>query len=128
MQPACTPRTCQGGLRRRVGSIATLRAVQDNPDRSNLPFLCRSECGACCIAPSITTPFFGMPNGKRAGERCVHLDEANACRLFGRPERPRFCIDLRAEPSMCGADAAEAMAILDDLERRTGQTRVEPRP
>jgi Fe-S-cluster containining protein len=80
---------------------------------------CRTGCGACCIAPSITTPFLGMPNGKRAGERCVHLDAANLCSLFGRPERPRFCIDLRPEPSMCGSSDAEAMAILTRLERAT---------
>ncbi len=82
-------------------------------------FACRSGCGACCIAPSIATPFFGMPQGKRAGERCVHLDAQNACRLFGRPERPRFCAALRAEPAMCGRDAAEALAILTQLERDT---------
>lgn len=80
---------------------------------------CRSGCGACCIAPSIATPFFGMPRGKRAGERCVHLDDALRCRLFGRPERPRFCIDLQPEPAMCGADAAAAMAILTALEVAT---------
>lgn len=80
---------------------------------------CRTGCGACCIAPSITTPFHGMPNGKRAGERCVHLDAGNRCLLFGKPERPRFCSDLRAEPSMCGSDDSEAMVILTQLERET---------
>ena len=80
---------------------------------------CRAGCGACCIAPSITTPFFGMPNGKRAGERCVHLDAHNRCLLFGRAERPQFCSDLKAEPSMCGTSDAEAMAILGALERAT---------
>jgi len=84
-----------------------------------MTFLCRAGCGACCIAPSITTPFFGMPHGKRAGERCVHLDAHNRCLLFGRPERPRFCADLKAEPAMCGDSDAEAMAILNALERAT---------
>ena len=51
-------------------------------------FECRVGCGACCIAPSIETPFFGMPEGKPAGVRCVHLDEQNRCAIFGRPERP----------------------------------------
>jgi hypothetical protein len=87
---------------------------------TNAPaFSCRIGCGACCIAPSITTPFFGMPNGKRAGERCVHLDDAHACRIFGKPERPRFCSDLSPEPAMCGTNAGEALVILADLERRT---------
>jgi Fe-S-cluster containining protein len=80
---------------------------------------CRPGCGACCIAPSIATPFPGMPNGKRAGERCVHLGDDARCALFGRPERPRFCAELRAEPAMCGASAAEAFAILTELEART---------
>jgi hypothetical protein len=82
-------------------------------------FLCRAGCGACCIAPSITTPFRGMPNGKRADERCVHLDAGNRCALFGHPDRPQFCSDLKAEPSMCGSTDTEAMAILNSLERAT---------
>jgi Fe-S-cluster containining protein len=84
-----------------------------------MTFACRIGCGACCIAPSIATPFRGMPNGKQAGERCVHLDATNRCALFGHPDRPQFCIDLKAEPSMCGATDGEAMAILNDLESRT---------
>ena len=84
-----------------------------------MAFECRVGCGACCIAPSITTPFFGMPSGKHAGERCVHLDEGNRCALFGRPERPRFCAEIRAEPEMCGSSDAEAMLILERMERAT---------
>lgn len=60
-----------------------------------------------------------MPNGKRAGERCVHLDPGNLCLLFGHPDRPAFCGALKAEPSMCGSNDAEAMAILTQLERDT---------
>ena len=75
-------------------------------------FECRAGCGACCVAPSITTPFFGMPDGKRAGERCVHLDTDNLCALFGRRERPQWCRDLRASPQMCGDSAVEATRIL----------------
>jgi Fe-S-cluster containining protein len=86
-------------------------------------FACRTGCGACCIAPSINTPFAGMPNGKRAGERCVHLDCANLCKLFGHPDRPQFCIDLKAQPSMCGSSDAEAMAILTQLELATAPRR-----
>ena len=82
-------------------------------------FECRVGCGACCIAPSITTPFYGMPQGKPAGARCVHLDEDNRCAIFGRPERPSCCADLRAEPSMCGADDGEALRILTQLEHGT---------
>lgn len=81
---------------------------------------CRSGCGACCIAPSITSPIPGMPNGKPAGVRCVQLDELNRCRIFGQPERPAVCAGLKPEPEMCGRDAAEAMAFLAALERATG--------
>lgn len=82
--------------------------------------LCRAGCGACCIAPSISSPIPGMPGGKPAGVRCVQLDAQNRCRIFGLPERPAVCLGLRPEPSMCGADAAEAMAYLGALERATG--------
>ena len=34
---------------------------------------CRIGCGACCIAPSISSPIPGMPDGKPAGVRCVQL-------------------------------------------------------
>ena len=44
---------------------------------------CRKKCGACCIAPSITTPFSGVPLGKPAGVKCVHLDSDMSCQLFG---------------------------------------------
>lgn len=91
-------------------------------------FACREGCGACCVAPSITTPFVGHPNGKPAGERCVHLDAANRCMLFGKPERPRFCVELRPQPSMCGDSDDEAMTILTELERATQPQRSTQHP
>ena len=84
----------------------------DTPD-------CRPGCGACCIAPSISTPIPGMPQGKPAGVRCVQLDEQNRCRLFGRPERPAVCIALKPEPEMCGLDERDAFAFLTRLEQAT---------
>jgi len=57
-----------------------------------------------------------MPNGKPAGVPCVHLDDNNACRLFGQPQRPQFCIDLRPEPAMCGENRVHALNYLADLE------------
>ena len=80
---------------------------------------CRPQCGACCIAPSITSPIPGMPHGKPAGLPCVQLDEALRCRLFGRPERPAFCATLKPGPDMCGASRQDAMALLAALERAT---------
>ena len=80
---------------------------------------CRPGCGACCIAPSITSPIPGMETGKPAGVRCVQLDEANRCRIFGRPERPAFCGGLQPAPDMCGSSNAQAMVWLMNLERET---------
>jgi Fe-S-cluster containining protein len=80
---------------------------------------CRTGCGACCIAPSITTPIPGMPHGKPAGIPCVQLDDAYRCRLFGRPERPAFCASLRPEPGMCGDDRRDALQRIATLERAT---------
>lgn len=80
---------------------------------------CREGCGACCIAPSISSPIPGMPQGKPAGVRCVQLDDANRCRLFGRPERPAFCASLKPGPEMCGNSREDALAILATLETAT---------
>ncbi len=80
---------------------------------------CRAGCGACCIAPSISSPIPGMPDGKPAGVRCVQLDERNLCRLFGRPERPAVCGQFAADPDVCGASDDEALRLLGELERLT---------
>lgn len=77
---------------------------------------CRPGCGACCIAPSITSPLPGMPRGKPAGVRCLNLDEHNRCRVFGRPERPAFCSGLRPTAEMCGDGSEAALAWLTALE------------
>lgn len=80
---------------------------------------CRVGCGACCIAPSISSPIPGMPNGKPAGVRCVQLTEDNRCKLYGLPERPAVCSSLKASEEMCGSSAAEATIYLVLLERFT---------
>ncbi|MEY4686685.1 MAG: hypothetical protein RIR76_708 [Verrucomicrobiota bacterium] len=81
--------------------------------------VCRPECGACCIAPSITSPIPGMPFGKPAGIPCVQLLPDLRCALFGKPERPSFCTSLRPTESMCGANRADALARLTALEFAT---------
>lgn len=88
-----------------------------SPTEAEIP--CRVGCGACCIAPSISSPIPGMPDGKPAGERCVQLTADNRCAIFGRPERPVVCQRLRPTRSMCGGSDAEAMAILTALENAT---------
>jgi hypothetical protein len=80
---------------------------------------CRPGCGACCVAPSISSPIPGHPDGKPAGVACVQLDKDYRCRLFGRPERPKVCADLLPEPGMCCGSREEALAALDFLERST---------
>jgi len=80
---------------------------------------CRPGCGACCTAPSITSPIPGMPQGKPAGVRCVQLDAQQRCRIFGRPERPAVCRSLRPSSQMCGDNREHALAWLHRLELRT---------
>jgi len=60
-----------------------------------------------------------MPQGKPAGVRCVQLDDAERCRLFGRPERPAVCASLRPAAEMCGPSRQHAMAWLTRLENLT---------
>jgi hypothetical protein len=80
---------------------------------------CRAHCGACCIAPSITSAIPGMPHGKPAGMPCVQLLPDFRCALFGKPERPAVCASLRPSQEMCGADREAAMAGLRALELAT---------
>jgi uncharacterized protein len=83
---------------------------------------CRPGCGACCIAPSISSAIPGMPQGKPAGVRCVQLDSANRCLIFGQPERPAVCGQLMPSTEMCGTSAPAALAWLTQLERLTQPT------
>jgi len=84
-----------------------------------MTMLCRSGCAACCIAPSISSPIPGMPQGKPAGVPCVQLDAALRCKLFGHPLRPAVCIALRPSETMCGESREHALRHLDELERHT---------
>ena len=80
---------------------------------------CRIGCGACCIAPSISSPIPGLPNGKPAGVRCSQLTDDNRCKLFGQPDRPEVCVRLRPSEEICGTTAQEALAWLTELELLT---------
>lgn len=79
---------------------------------------CRPNCGACCIAISISSPIPGMPDGKPAGVRCIHLEKDYRCALFGKPERPKVCIDFQAEEIICGNSGEEALKIISKLEKK----------
>jgi Fe-S-cluster containining protein len=84
---------------------------------------CRPYCGACCIAPSISSPIPGLPNGKRAGEQCIHLDKAFRCAIFNDPRRPQVCRDLQPADEMCGKSREHALKWLDYLEDATRPSR-----
>ncbi len=76
---------------------------------------CRENCGACCIALSISSPIPGMPEGKPAGVRCIHLLVDYKCAIYNSPEKPRACTGFNAEPDFCGSSMGEAMRILASL-------------
>ncbi|WP_314921336.1 YkgJ family cysteine cluster protein [Pantoea brenneri] len=80
---------------------------------------CRSHCGACCTAPSISSPIPGMPNGKPANTPCVQLDDAKRCKLIGSDLRPAVCAGLQPSHSMCGDSRQQAMIYLLQLEADT---------
>lgn len=80
---------------------------------------CRLGCGACCIAPSISSPIPGMPNGKPAGVRCVQLNDENLCKIFGQPERPAVCSQFKADRDICGSTNQYAIKVLTELEALT---------
>ncbi|MGR5258832.1 YkgJ family cysteine cluster protein [Vibrio astriarenae] len=74
---------------------------------------CRLGCGACCIAPSISSL------GKPANVRCEHLDNNNLCKIFGQPQRPRVCHDFKADNDICADSNEKALANLIYLEKIT---------
>jgi len=80
---------------------------------------CRKGCGACCIAPSISSFIPGMPDGKPAGIRCIQLTGDNLCAIFGKAERPLVCSSYRFTRDFCGATKEEALCLLADLETAT---------
>ena len=80
---------------------------------------CRPGCGACCIAPSISSPIPGMPQGKPAGVRCVQLLPDLRCAIFQDPRRPAVCGSLRPSPGLCADSPAQALRGLLWLEQQT---------
>ena len=78
---------------------------------------CREHCGACCIAPSISSPIPGMPHGKPGGLRCIHLSEDYSCLIYAQPDRPKVCDDFKADPEVCGCTRLEALMLLGKLEQ-----------
>ena len=80
---------------------------------------CRPLCAACCIAPSISSPIPGMPEGKPAGVPCIQLTPDLRCAIFGQAERPACCSGLQASQEMCGDTREQALFWLRTLEQAT---------
>lgn len=77
---------------------------------------CRAGCGACCTVISISSIIPGMPEGKPAGVKCIHLSDEGLCGLFGKSERPQICSDFQAERAICGFTTEDAMRTIAELE------------
>jgi Fe-S-cluster containining protein len=76
---------------------------------------CRENCGACCIALSISSNLPGNNEGKQAGVRCIHLLNNYRCAIYNDISKPKVCSDFKAEPEFCGSNREEAMKILSSL-------------
>ncbi|WP_414980683.1 YkgJ family cysteine cluster protein [Congregibacter sp.] len=82
--------------------------------------ICREKCGACCIAPSISSPLPGMPQGKPAGIPCVNLDTTDyRCRIWGTTQYPDVCARFRPQADTCGASRSEAEQLTTLMELQT---------
>lgn len=61
-----------------------------------------------------------MPQGKPAGQPCIHLQgDDYRCQLFGQSSRPACCSGLQPSPEMCGDNREQALAWLHWLEKST---------
>jgi hypothetical protein len=57
----------------------------------------------------------GMPDGKPAGVRCIHLRDDYSCAIYNDPSKPEVCTGFKAEPEFCGNTRDDAMRILFSL-------------
>lgn len=81
---------------------------------------CRPNCGACCIAPSISSPLPNMPNGKPAGVPCVNLhSETSECLVWGDIEYPDVCRNFKAIKDVCGENGQDAVELITLWEYQT---------
>ncbi|UNK62734.1 YkgJ family cysteine cluster protein [Buttiauxella ferragutiae] len=80
---------------------------------------CRPDCGACCTAPSVSSPIPGMPHGKPANTSCIQLGADMRCKIFLSPLRPKVCASLQSTREMCGTTRQQAMDYLIYLEAAT---------
>jgi len=76
-----------------------------------------NKCGACCIAPSISSSIPGMDGGKPAGIRCIHLTSEKKCGIYNI--RPDVCRNFTPTRELCGNNFTEAYNNLSKLEEMT---------
>jgi uncharacterized protein len=81
---------------------------------------CRTQCGACCIALSISSAIPNMPDGKPAGERCINLRDDLTCNIYDM--RPKACREFTPSLEFCGRSQSEAMQNIAEIERLTAKT------
>ncbi|HAJ79900.1 MAG TPA: zinc/iron-chelating domain-containing protein [Fibrobacteres bacterium] len=81
--------------------------------------ICHKGCGACCIAPSLSSAIPEMPDGKPAGVPCRHLKADFRCAIYGSSQRPKVCASLKPSIEMCGKNRNEALEYLAFLEKAT---------
>lgn len=87
--------------------------------RNKIPMDCRPGCGACCIAPSISSAIPEMPRGKPAGAQCIQMAEDFSCKIYFSADRPAVCRNLQPSMEMCGKNQGEALDYLAMLEKAT---------
>ena len=80
---------------------------------------CRPGCAACCIAPHISSPLPGLPEGKPAGEPCIHLTDQLGCAIWNSPLYPMVCARFAPALEHCATSRDEALQILTLLETAT---------
>lgn len=73
-----------------------------------------NQCGACCIAPSISSIIPETGKNKPAGTRCVHLSPEMKCSIYEK--RPAVCSNFTPTPELCGKNFSDAFANLEKLE------------
>jgi len=76
-----------------------------------------NRCGACCIAPSISSEIPGMNGGKTAGVKCIHLTPEMNCGIYN--SRPEVCKNFTPTAGLCGSAFDEAFTNLSHLEEIT---------
>ncbi|HET6363923.1 MAG TPA: YkgJ family cysteine cluster protein [Nitrospirota bacterium] len=101
-------------------NVVDLHRERNNEEMERMK--CRIGCGACCIAPSLSSEIPGMPQGKQAGIRCIQLTADNICKIYGMAERPNVCVSYEATEEFCGKNRSDALRLLRELELSTSRS------